>query len=244
MTEVETTFRNLLGLRKADTNYVVNFSARFRYIYVETPKAACSTIKRSLQFAEAGGDAARLPDNVHDRDHSPIQQIRNDPRTFRILLDDPRVIRFCFVRNPFTRALSCYLDKFVQETDAEQRRYFHNELGIANRRQLSFRDYLLAVKDQPDAQRNIHWMSQSFLLQPRSMAYDFIGRFEHLQADLDRLFTRLGLPRDALQTEITHATSAGDKIKAHYGDAELDLVRELYEEDFNSFGYGWSPRVL
>lgn len=236
-------FRNVLSVSKSDANYLINFSARFRYIYVETPKVACSTIKRTLQYAEVDGDRERMPENVHLRYASPIPMLRDAYPVFQELLDDPEAIRFCFVRNPFSRALSCYLDKF-SKARKNQRAQSCDLLGLPNDESLTFHDYLRAVKDQPDHQRNVHWMSQSYLLYPAGMRYDFIGRFEHLAADLEKLLEKLGIPLETLQTVAPHATSASQKIETHFGPREIDLVREIYEEDFATFGYGWSPRIL
>lgn len=236
------TFRNILKIADSDVNYVVNFSKKFRYIYVETPKVACSTIKRSLQIAEAAGDTSRIPEDVHHRARSPIPEIRNKPGLFAKLLDDPATLKFCFVRNPFSRALSCYLDKFVHNQG--ERRRMLPKLGFTDGSSVSFHDFLLAVSEQSDIERDMHWMSQSFLLQPETVRYDFIGRFEHLVPDLERLADELGLPERSWATVAPHATSATAKVREYLGPAETQLVQEIYANDFRTFGYGWSARIV
>lgn len=62
------------------------------FLYYETPKVACSTIKRKLQQVEAE-TPENVPSNVHDYDEVFLS------RTF---------FRFAFVRNPHSRAPSCF----------------------------------------------------------------------------------------------------------------------------------------
>jgi len=223
-------------------NYFVNFSTRFSYIYVETPKAACSTIKRRLQLAEVDEDVSRVPEDVHARNQSPLKQIRRASKSFWHLYDDPTTFRFCFVRNPFSRALSCYLDKLVQDKSTRPR--IAPQLGLPADRIVSFRVFLSAVRDQTDHERNPHWAPQAYLLSPERFRYSFIGRFEFLQRHLDLVARRLGFPKIPRQRVAPHATSAAEKIDAYYGPKEIALVQDIYQQDFEAFGYGWSPDIL
>lgn len=242
MSDAVITFENVLAVSKTHTNYLINFSLRYRYIYVETPKVACTTIKRILQVAEVDGDLPRLAEDVHDRGQSPLPQIRDVPEAFQQLYEDPATFRFCFVRNPFSRALSCYLDKFVQ--NETERRRLSAQLGVSGDRQLTFREFLMAVKDQADFEREPHWIPQSYLLQPDRLKYDFIGRFEFVGSQIDSLMDRLGFPQTHWEKRAPHATAASENLRSYYGAEEIELVREIYEQDFKSFGYGWSPDLL
>lgn len=229
----------ILKLNNWDTNYAINFSLRYKYLFIENPKVACSTIKRILQVAEVDGDISQLSEDVHARDQSPIPQVKKSPNKFRELFQDPATFRFCFVRNPFSRTLSCYLDKFVKNEG--ERRRLSKKLGVPTDKVLKFHDFLLAVRDQTDFERDPHWMVQSYLLQPDRLRYDFIGRFEFIDAEINRMVKRIGLPQYAWKKEAPHATSAGERTKEYYGPKEIKLVQEIYEQDFGSFGYGWSP---
>ena len=63
-------------------NYSINISLKYSYIYVETPKVACSSIKSTLQKMELGDPQFSREDfeDLHKRDFSPLlrpQQIGN-----------------------------------------------------------------------------------------------------------------------------------------------------------------------
>lgn len=86
---------------------------------------------------------------------------------------------------------------------------------------------------------------------------DFVGRFESLQNDFDRVCEKIGLP----QSEIPHINSsrgqANDKASSgslipwrrrptfpsfstyqdYYDDESRELVAQLYEADIDRFGY-------
>ena len=238
MTGTIKTFQNILNVSKGHTNYLVNFSLRYRYIYVENPKVACTTIKRILQVAEVDGDLSKLSEDVHDRWKSPLPEIRNVPEDFQKLYEDPKTFLFCFVRNPYTRALSCYLDKFVKNRETFSHMLW--DLGAPAGERLTFIDFLEIVKDQPDRDRNPHWISQSYLLQPDKLKYDFIGRFESVEEDIGRIFKKLEFTQKGWEKRAGHATSANKLVQEYYGPKEIELVQEVYEQDFKSFGYGWS----
>jgi hypothetical protein len=231
----------ILNVSSPHENYLVNFSLRYGYIYVETPKVGCSTIKRILQTAEVNNDESRLPQDVHDRMNSPIPTMNRAPGQFRELLYNQETFRFCFVRNPFSRVLSCYLDKFVKD-EAEKGRLI-SQLDVPKHKDLSFTDFLNAIRRQPDREKNIHWVPQSFLLNPHSLKYDFIGRFETMSADINYVIEALKLPVRSWQKNAPHATAAGSKLNRYYGRDEIRLVQEIYVEDFKSFGYGYYPNL-
>jgi hypothetical protein len=85
------------------------------YVYLETPKAACSTMKALLM--ELAGRQLPKPGaltvervmhfNMH---HKRIHQFKSlsdlDPEDALAMLVSPEVVRFCVVRNPYARLVS------------------------------------------------------------------------------------------------------------------------------------------
>ena len=86
---------------------------------------------------------------------------------------------------------------------------------------------------------DIHWAPQSFLLNPNSINYDFIGRFENFSEDAKTVFDMLNLeaPDELFNFGKWHSTSASDNFNKYYGPEEKKLVEQIYAEDFLAFGY-------
>jgi hypothetical protein len=223
-------------------NYLCNFSEKNRYLYVETPKVACTTIKRVLQDAEIGVKGATKEANVHDRIASPIKRPADNIVAFDRLINDSSTTIFCFVRNPYTRILSCYLDKIVNNTWERQR--LSPQLGLSSDAPPTFLEFLAAVEKQTESERDIHWSSQTYLLRPNRLKYSFIGRFEFFRAQFERVCRHLGILEFSDLSETAHATGANEKMLSYFGEREIEKIQMIYGADFSNFGYGWAPNIV
>jgi hypothetical protein len=235
---------DLFGQHPDLTEYICHWARRVGCIYVETPKVACTTIKHVLQAAELGPERQHeLPEDVHDRAASPLLRSGQDPWGLVSALTDTCTFRFAFVRNPYSRALSGWLDKMVaNETERER---LAPLLGLDPGIVPSFVDFLAAIEAQTDVQRDPHWVTQSHLLNPHGIRYSFIGRFEHFREEFARVCAHLGIGSAAGDLPMTwHATNAGDKVLHHVGPEEASLIRTIYEADFRNFGYGWGTSLI
>lgn len=236
-------FQRVLETDIETFNYLLNWSRRHDFLFLEIPKTGCTTLKRMLQLIEVDYDAERLPDNVHDRAGSPLPVLKLDLAGFVNEVVAGRFFSFSFVRNPYTRALSAFLDKIVMN-DWERNR-LGPPLGFANEDSPTFTDFLRAVKALPDERRDIHWMSQYRLLCEHTLQLDFIGRFESFSEDIAFVINRLGadMSRVPLDFGKGHSTGARDKLAEHVTPEAARLVQEIYETDFQRLGYGWAPPV-
>jgi hypothetical protein len=231
----------LFGSLKPSTFiYSCNISLRFRYVFIEVPKVACSSIKLTLQRAELDDPTFQREDfeDLHLRRFSPLlrpDQVGN----LRRLLEAPDFVRFCFVRNPFTRLLSCYLDKIVG--NRPQKQSVLRQLGRFTQDMdapVTFAEFVDAVAAQPDAVKDPHWAVQwQHTLQGR-IAYEMIGRYETFEQDFRTILDRIGIDHGRYHaTERRHATSAARKLTDHYDVRMIEQVRRVYREDFEGFGY-------
>ncbi len=219
-------------------NYLVNFSASWRYLYVETPKVGCSTIKLALQKMESGNDVVSK-DSIHDRDLSPLASPQTDLPGFLLAQYSPNYLRFSFVRNPFSRIVSCYIDKCVKGTDKER---LMPKLGLNSTDHISLKDFLLAIQRQPYRDMDIHWLPQAVILdglrKPR-----YIGRFENFNSDLRRVLSLIsGHAVEEIERHDPHATKASEQVLQLVGSEERNLIVEIYKRDFIEYCYSMDPR--
>lgn len=220
-------------------DYLTHISRKHRCVFVEVPKAGCSVVKRVLQYSEVDGQGVDPEASVHDRSLSPLAApIRGGFDLAEIFGDPTTYFRFSFVRNPYSRALSCYLEKIAGEQWLREKRL--PALGFSPDAEVSFVDFLSRVAEQGPAEMDIHWAPQHALLSLRKVRYDFLGRFEAFHADLGRLIEHLDLdvPPGLLHRRTAHVTHAGDRLHDFYDAESVRLVREIYAGDFESLGYG------
>lgn len=221
-------------------NYSVHVSLKNKYLFYETPKVACSTIKSTLHAFEfeLPGFRHRQPGWVHLREISPLlRPCQVGP--VRAFLDRTDIFRFCFVRNPYERALSAYLDKIVRHEP--QKRAILTALGrdpAEITAPVSFEEFLEVLAGQSPEQMDNHWMPQAVHLLGGRIAFDFVGRFERFEQDFAHVAARIGCDLSLYRTDVqSHRTGAAGAFAAHYTARTTDLVRRIYDADFTMFGY-------
>ena len=220
-------------------NYVTHISTRHRCVYVEVPKAGCSVVKRVLQYSEVDGQGIDPEASVHDRSISPLAAPISGGFDLDEIFGSPSpYFRFSFVRNPYSRALSCYLEKIAGEQWLRDIRL--PELGFDPHEEVSFADFLKRVSGQQPRAMDPHWAPQHHLLSLRKVRYGFLGRFENFQPDLRRLVDTLGLdvPQELLLRRTAHVTAAADRLHDYFDDETVHLVQQIYRKDFDLLGYG------
>lgn len=241
-------------------NYATSISHINRYVYIETPKVACTTIKAtlmSLELSDLGVELIRpssggleflvFPygkENASDHvgiHHPPIASPFINPYQLRAdgfldVFESGNYFVFAFVRNPFSRVLSAYLDKMSR--DSTERRAINKLLGRPAEVEPSFQEFVTAVSMQSTDDMDPHWRPQTACLRTDRIAYSFIGKFETLQSDLEKVDDALGgvLTRH-INKVCPHETRASSKVGEYYSMKIADVVRLIYRDDFEVFGY-------
>ena len=209
-----------------------------RFIFFAVPKTATQAVRQALS-AHLGPDdwqqhalygQARLPIPAlaaKGHGHLSVREVasRLDPDTWN------DYFKFAFVRNPFERFVSAYL-------------FLFRNSGVAQQRELrEITEGMKAALNRPRFRQRVLIVPQSELLTDASgrVALDHLGRHERLQADLDEIAQRLGLPPMALARR--NATQHAHY--SHYYDGELkEMVAALYVHDLTRFHYRFESSVL
>ncbi len=199
--------------------YVIDH--RRKLIYLTLPKNACSSIKTTFfqqTFADNG--------TIHLTDEAHVQHTTTRLHKLRHTAD---YFKFSFVRNPFSRVYSCYLDKLVKRRVYEY--YLGGYLGNVE----TFDEFVLKISRIPMFLSEKHFMSQYFHIHQHHRAQlDFIGRYEHLAQDFEAVKQRFQLkPLPRFNQSQNHP----DEWMAHYTKQTAALVYEKYQQDFDA----WYP---
>jgi len=181
-------------------------SVQHNFIFVHIPKTGGTSIRTWLW----------------DATHDPFSVIFKHFKFIdakQVLVEDffNKAFKFTFVRNTWERIVSEY--------------FFSHELAQASERStlsltLSFRDF---VMNHP-IESQLKWING----RDGQSIPDFIGRFEHLEADLNTIAAKIGFQPPPL----THQNKSQHEHYSYYfDDALVDFVKEKYQDEIRTFGY-------
>jgi hypothetical protein len=211
-----------------------NINIRFGkdYIFVPVEKSGCSTIARALGSLEAG----RLIDFAAYKElHMFPLEVKE---RYQNLLS-PAIFKFTCARNPFSRALSAYLDKIMG--DEIERAPYRADLGFSNDEAVSFLDFLTKLKEKGLSVAS-HFNVQCNVMMCPYVHYNMIVKLENFDQDFQIVMNRLGISGEPKNYKwAPHATSAKSKLSEYYTQKCVDLVVEIYNRDFQFLNYSTIP---
>jgi len=165
--------------------------------------------------------------------------------------------KFVFVRHPYTRLVSAWIDKLNPGVDWYHRQYGRNILRLLRKNATTsviksgsgvtfpeFVRYLIYLSKYQGVGFDEHWVPYYKLACPCTVQYDVIGKIETLSEDAAYVMTHsFRLPHNASfpsgsQSHVTGSTRhvVRSYMKQLTGD-EQDALYTIYEWDFLLFNY-------
>ncbi len=220
------------------------------FVFLETPKAACSTMKwvvthldgRDILPRHVGKETSRKM-CIHYRNVSRMKALPDlSESDFDRILDDAAVIRFCVVRNPYSRLLSAWSSKIrLREpsfTWVWDKVAAH--AGSDPDSCPSFESFVnwICETNEP-ALANPHWQPMTYQLLPDLVQYTNILHTESLEQELEDVLVKLGADASAKSILSRFATNESLPVnwRSFYNAELADSVAQYYAEDFRRFGY-------
>jgi hypothetical protein len=175
-------------------------------------------------------------------------------------LDLNEYTKFVFVRNPYSWILSIW-NNFYQSPQGNLENNLQNSVkfmlrGILNKKlnsqyfyemypDGSFKSFVLFIKavvqKNPPIIEKIWGATDqySFIENDCGVSFDFIGRFENLQEDVNKIYNMTNAEATA---ELSHEIRAGNREERqdylkYYDEESIAIVNELFQRDFEAFGY-------
>ena len=217
-------------------NIIVDEKLRILFCYI--PKVSCTQWKTAL---------------VHLHRPEPKYYI-HVAKNFKFLHEYPTeeaqrmlksYFKFVFVREPFERLLSAYLEKFYSGDSAFHKNYGRGIIkkyrpgGNPDDKNVTFDEFLNYVINIGNNYWNEHWKTYDKLCHPCGVHYDFIGRFQNLQEEAR--FVMKGLSRSLeVQFPQVKPSNTSSKIPFFYSQIpteRLYKVVKLFGSDSEMFGY-------
>lgn len=227
---------NFKNMRDFQSN--TNISLVNNYVYMAVDKVANSTIKRCLyevEYIPVGWKVSSL----YDPRNSPLLHPFQIPiKQLNDILFSDKSFKFCFVRNPYSRLVSCYLDRILTLSTRPSRQ-FREALG---KNEFCFNDFLKTICLQESNEQNSHWRVQSDDVLYDLIDFDYVAYFENLNLEMEFLSKKIFgkvFPQmiDLNINSSPKKTGSDDKVFEFYDQYHADMVYERYKKDFENFGY-------
>ncbi len=223
----EEVIRNYL---KPDTFEII--SDRYKFIYFPLPKVACSSLKTVF----ANLMEIKPEKDIHKTNFLQVNRI--DIKKY------PNYFKFCFVRNPWDRILSCYLNKIGKDPNVNNewfRNGVHREFvrmygDDIFRGGMSFEEFVNAIGKISDSQANEHFRSQYISLTDSNgnLIPDFIGKFENLEQDFEKICEKINVG----PIKLPHLMKTDHRdYKNYYNMRTKEIVAKRFKEDIELFSY-------
>ena len=147
------------------------------------------------------------------------------------------LFKFTFVRNPWDRLISAYY--YLRDGG----RRAPADLAIAERvvrPHSSFRDFVLQFVTEENVSEIAHFRPQYEFVcmsERNRPEVDFIGRFERLEEDFERIRARLDVPERLASKN--RGRSRPDSYRPSYDQEMIDRVARVYRRDIELFEYAF-----
>ncbi|XP_022104328.1 carbohydrate sulfotransferase 11-like [Acanthaster planci] len=262
--------RLVYNLTKAHDDHLLKFLLvvdSLKTVYCYVPKVGTTSWKRLVLFLE--GKVNSTDEVGQKKTHNLTNIFIRNLNSFT-LEEVTKVLasykKFLFVRNPFERILSAYQDKFQNDYPASTvfRRIWSERIirysssdqtealpggkrrsdGTLN---VSFPEFARFVGESLDSgvhnSRNEHWMEVYRLCHPCAIEYDWIGHYESMQTDANKILRAVGVdPAVKFPNFTTNPTdsSSYSTLQRYYSQLSTDDIVAVYKKyflDFFMFGY-------
>ena len=226
-----------LDIRLKNLNRIFVFP-KYKLLYCAIPKVGCASWKLLFLYLHGHIKSQHGTSDPHamaDRSFQKLSQMQPEAASKAL----KEYTSFVFVRNPYTKILSAYNDKFVRHPVLGKWRQMVRGWSLKNRPgfkpppggawNVSFDEF---VRHYNGAKyKEVHWEDMHKLCHPCHVHYNFIGFYETLEADSDYILDHVGVPPDIrlvsdLTKKPTHSSS--DKsLTASYSHLSDKLFTEL-----------------
>ena len=248
-------------------------SDKHKALYCYVPKVACTNWKQVFLVMNGKSTHNKVKALTLSEIHATKQPTLDQHSTYDILHRLQTYKTFLFVRNPFSRMLSVYREKF-ETADTDNSRMYREDFGnrihirYGNHSELkgkkpptggynvTFQEFVKFVVDpklvniEGKGLQDQHWMPMIYSCLPCTVDYDIIGHLETLEIDAANILEQIGGSEymDLVVGKSRHGTDSSQrktlrKYFAQLTDEELQSLIYNYWYDFKVFGYSMNIPV-
>ena len=230
---------------KKDFEISSHISLVNKYVFIQVSKAASSSVKwalQSLEFKRTPWDVI----DVNNKFFSPhISPYQIPAAQLDEIFYSSEFKRASFVRNPFSRILSCYLHRVVAKPRSATNAALMKLTGGRGGDDVSFNEFVELICSQNAIDQEAHWRCQAEDLCSAEISYDFIGKLENINNDIISLIELLHGKeaakwyQDSSKSDASPMKTGSSKLlHDYYSDiGTINRIKKRYEMDFEFFNY-------
>ena len=152
-----------------------------------------------------------------------------------------------FVRNPFSRLVSCYIDRVLYNKDHEDfKKYYFANYPYMIPENCSFPEFVDIVSQIPDSKADRHFKSQFHTISKINRPLDFLGKFENLKVDW-REFAEMfdfDVELERLNPGNREAKDVEKDFRKYFDEECFLLTRDRYAADIEDFSFSEKAEEL
>ena len=226
-------------------------SRDLKLMCVPTPKAGCTSIKWAMataqgtlspQLLSAQGETQQL---IHGYARHGLPNFASlGAKERSTILHDPSWIRFCVIRDPYSRLLSGWINRVLLEANegpGADRAFAHEswDQSVPTDLGQGFRDFVRRlIGPAAPAITDQHFRSQMSLLRPDVFPYTDIVKINELDEFVARVAAS-SIDRSRFDPQPMNRSLRIDP-QSVFDSETASLVDAYFAEDFEQFGY---PRI-
>ena len=230
-------------LARKDLEFIV-VDDEHKIVYCTIPKVGTTTWKRIL------GDVRGLPKDIRIHRWNlwrRLYQYSEEERS-KILQS---YFKFVFVREPLSRLLSAFKDKFIGSDKRVSKRARAAIVKAYRPQDFNPRYNLVNLSEfvqffsRRNVYRNQHWRQYEKLCHSCVIKYNFIGHLETLEEDAALVLKMAGIDNRVSFPPVHKSTGTSD-VLTYYSKVPPQYIARLgesYRSDFEMFGYDYLGSV-
>lgn len=187
----------------------------YKCIYVHIPKTAGTSVSFSLF-----GNLAWGHHKIRDYEKIFTRRTIN------------HYLKFAFVRHPQTRLYSAFSFLKKGGSTSKDSNWARKNLDMYN----DFDSFVQLWVNETNIFDYVHFIPQyQFLIDSEDkMRIDFIGKFEQLESDYEKICRKLNINAKLMRKNITKETVGKQMVVSNKSE---DIIRDVYRKDFEVFNY-------
>ncbi len=199
-------------------------SHEHKTIFIHIPKNAGESMEKKLGIYGESKTALWGVDGKYVLQHLTLPQMK------RLYLKDDvfeNYFKFAFVRNPWDKAVSEYHWYLRYSPPITFRDWAKT---LSSRLKVSSKLYVLEIGHNVPQYKYIYDNEGNLLV-------DFVGRFEHLQHDFNKVCEKIGIENSSLPNIEATASEGRKPYKEYYDIETIGIIANVYKKDIELFSY-------